>query len=161
MRRKTNMTALAVVAVGSLWIAANESFAEYPPSPQAYYSYSPKLATYTSHMASRAAMAGGGPTAPQQKGYPYLGAPLYPCPRQNIPHQVGGAMITNRAFDPHEMLYAHEYRSLYPPYYYKVKGSWIWTPFGMESHDKWELMGTDVKVKYHAREGIFSSFYLH
>jgi hypothetical protein len=158
MRCTTKMTGFAVVLVGSLWIATSESYAQAPQA-QGSYSYSPKLATYNSHMARRAAL-GGGARALQQKGYPYLGASLYPSPKQNIPHQVGGTMITNRAFDPHEMLYAHEYRSLYPPFYYKVKGSWLWTPFGIESHDKWELIGTEVKVKYHAREGIFANFFL-
>lgn len=161
MRCTTKLTAFTVVAVGSLWIAAAESVAQQPQNPQGYYSYSPKIGNYASHMSRRAAMSGytRKPQA-KAKGYPYLGAPLYPGPLQNIPHQVGGTTITNRAFDPHEMLYAHEYRSLYGPYYYKVKGNWIWTPFGMESHDKWELIGTEVKVKYHAREGLLSSFYL-
>jgi hypothetical protein len=155
----TKMTAFAVVLVGSLWIVASESQAQ-SPQQQGYYSYSPQVTRYNSHMVRRAAMAGGAARQPQRKGYPYLGAPLYPCPKQNIPHQIGGTLITNRAFDPHEMLYEHEYRSLYPPYYYKVKGSWLWTPFGIESHDKWELIGTEVNVKYHAREGLFSNFFL-
>ena len=29
--------------------------------------------------------------------YPYLNAPMYSSPRQNIPYQVGGAVITNQA----------------------------------------------------------------
>jgi len=67
-------------------------------------------------------------------------------------------MYTNQAFAPHEMLYQHEYRGLYAPYYYRVKGSWLWTPFGIESHDKWELMGTEVKVKYKSNYGLLSGF---
>lgn len=101
--------------------------------------------------------APAGPQAIRQ--YPHLNAPLYPCPRQDIPAQVGGTMYTNQAFAPHEMLYPHEYRGMYAPYYYRVKGSWIWTPFGIESHDKWELMGTEVKVKYRSNYSLLSGFF--
>lgn len=90
--------------------------------------------------------------------YPYLGAPLYSSPKQDIPQKIGGTLITNQAFAPHEMLYPHEYRSMYGPFYYRVKGNWIWTPFGMESHDKWELMGTEVKVKYRPTYSLGSLF---
>ncbi len=94
------------------------------------------------------------PAAPTTAGYARLNAPLYPSPVQNIPHQVGGVVITNPALAPHEMLYEHEYRALYPPFYYKVNGWWAWTPFGVESHDKWELMGTEVRVRYKARSSL-------
>lgn len=102
----------------------------------------------------------GRTTRPQNvsKGYPYLGAPLYSSPVQDIPPQTGGTMITNQAFAPHELMYPHKYRSMYGPFYYRVKGNWIWTPFGMESHDKWELMGTEVKVKYRPSYSLFSLF---
>lgn len=83
--------------------------------------------------------------------YPQLGAALYPSPAQNIPAQVGGTVYTNQAFAPHELMHEHEYRAMYPPFYYRVKGNWMLTPFGMESHDRWELMGTEVKVKYSSR----------
>lgn len=86
-----------------------------------------------------------------QGQYPQLGAPLYPSPSQDIPAQVGGTVITNQAFAPHEMMHEHEYRAMYPPFYYRVRGNWLLTPFGMESHDRWELMGTEVKVKYSSR----------
>jgi hypothetical protein len=56
------------------------------------------------------------------------------------------------------MLYPHEYKSMYGPFYYRVKGKWLWTPFGMESHDKWELLGTTVKVKYRPTHSLFSLF---
>lgn len=95
-------------------------------------------------------------SAPPQ--YPYLGAPLYPCPQPNIPVQVGGTMITADAFAPHEMMYSHKYKALYPPYYHRVRGSWIWTPFGMESHDKWELQGTEVNVNYRSSYSPLSLF---
>ncbi len=94
-----------------------------------------------------------------QRGYPQLDAPLYPSPVQNIPIQCGGTILTNPAFAPHEMLHAHEYRGLYPPYYYKVKGSWIVTPFGVESHDKWKLQGTEVKVKYKTSFGFLPQYF--
>lgn len=94
------------------------------------------------------------PAAPLTAGYARLNAPLYPSPAQNIPHQVGGVVISNPALAPHEMLYEHEYRGLYPPYYYKVKGWWLWTPFGVESHDKWELTGTEVRVRYRNRSSL-------
>lgn len=90
--------------------------------------------------------------------YPYLGAPLYPSPVQRVPVQVGATVITNQALYPHEMLYPHEYCALYPPFYYRVKGSWIWTPFGIRSHDKWKLQGTQVNVKYRSEYSLFSAF---
>ena len=45
---------------------------------------------------------------------------MYPTPLPNIPYQVGATVLTNQALYPHEMLYAHTYRALYPPYYYEV-----------------------------------------
>ncbi len=91
-------------------------------------------------------------------GYVQLNSAMYPSPRQNIPIQVGATLITNQALAPHEMLYAHEYRAIYPPYYYKVKGSWLWTPFGIRSHDTWKLQGTEVNVKYKTSFGLFNKF---
>ena len=91
--------------------------------------------------------------------YPYLDAPMYSSPRQDVPVQVGGTAITSQFLAPQEMLYPHTYRALYAPYYYNVKGHWLWTPFGMESHDKWELQGTEVKVKYRSRFGLLSGFW--
>lgn len=98
-------------------------------------------------------------TAPQavqqQPGYVRLGAPLYPSPRPNIPIWAGATMITTPAFAPHEMLYPHTYRAIYPPFYHRVKGGWIWTPFGIRSHEKWELQGTQVEVKYRSQPPIW------
>ena len=95
-------------------------------------------------------------TAPQQPGYVQLGAPLYPSPRPNIPIWSGSTMITNQAFAPHEMLYPHTYRATYPPYYHRVKGCWVLTPFGIRSHERWELQGTQVQVKYRSQyPGLF------
>lgn len=90
--------------------------------------------------------------------YPQTGAAMYPSPRVDVPYQVGGTMIVNPALAPHEMMHAHQYRAMYPPFYYKVSGSWIVTPFGVESQDHWELRGTEVEVKYHDRIQLKSRF---
>src|SRR5262245_24404815 len=50
-------------------------------------------------------------------GYPYLNAPLYPSPQPNVPVQIGSSVYTNQAFAPHEMLYPHTYRAMYPPFF--------------------------------------------
>ena len=91
--------------------------------------------------------------------YPQTGSALYPCPVPGIPHQIGGAQIMNQAFHPHEMLYAHEYHAMYPPYYYKVNGGFMVTPFGVWSHEDWKLQGTQVDVKYKSHISPFSMFH--
>jgi hypothetical protein len=91
----------------------------------------------------------------QQPGYVQLGAPLYPSPRPNIPIWTGATMITSPALAPHEMLYPHTYRSIHPPYYHRVKGGWIWTPLGIRSHERWELQGTQVTVKYRSQAPVW------
>ena len=98
------------------------------------------------------------PPPPALRQYPQLHAPMYPCPVPNVPAQIGGTVVTNQAFAPHEMLYPHEYKAMYPPFYHRVRGAWWWTPWGMESHDKWELQGTEVKVKYRSSFAPFSGF---
>jgi hypothetical protein len=100
------------------------------------------------------------PTAPNitPNGYPSLNAPMYPCPLPYIPYQVGGTLITNQAFDPHEMLYPHTYRSLYPPYYYEVTGCWKTFPWGVGQSEHWRLRGTYVSVKYKSSWGLFSGW---
>lgn len=90
--------------------------------------------------------------------YPQTGAALYPAPRPGIPQQVGGISIENQAFHPHEMLHAHRYRAIYPPYYYKVNGGWMVTPFGVWSKEDWKLQGTQVDVKYHSSISPFTLF---
>jgi hypothetical protein len=92
-------------------------------------------------------------------GYPHLHAPLNPCPIPNVPYQVGSTIITNQALYPHEMQYPHEYRAMYPPFYYKVRGGWMVTPWGVMSHDRWELQGTEVKVKYRSNYSFHSMFH--
>ena len=91
-------------------------------------------------------------------GYPYLNASLYPSPRPNIPYQVGATLITNQALAPHEMLYPHTYKALYPPYYHKTRGFWLWTPLGVWSHQHQSPDGTLVKVKYRSHYSPFSLF---
>lgn len=76
--------------------------------------------------------------------YPPIRASMYPSPRQDVPREVGYTMITNPAFAPHEMLAAHTYHALYPPYYYHSKGCLGCIPF----MPKCCLMGTKVTVKY-------------
>jgi hypothetical protein len=90
--------------------------------------------------------------------YPYLNPSLYPCPLPNIPYQTGGALITNQALDPHEMLYPHTYRSVYPPYYYEVHGGWKLFPWGVVQSEHWRMRGTVVTVKYSPSIGLFSGF---
>lgn len=91
--------------------------------------------------------------------YPQLNAPLYPSPVQYTPPWNGGTVVTNQAFAPHEMLYPHTYHAMYPPFYYKVNGSWIWTPFGMRQHEHWKLQGTEVQVKYRSHYPLFGGFH--
>lgn len=98
-----------------------------------------------------------GPAGPpaQAPGYVCLRSPMYPCPVPNVPIWAGSTMITSPALAPHEMLYPHTYRAIYPPYYHRVKGGWIWTPFGIRSHEKWELQGTEVTVKYRSQAPLW------
>jgi hypothetical protein len=91
-------------------------------------------------------------------GYPFTNAPMYPTPLPNIPYQVGATVLTNQAFDPHEMLYAHTYRALYPPYFYEVHGGWKVMPWGVTNVEHWKLRGTLVTVKYHSSIKLFSGF---
>jgi hypothetical protein len=76
--------------------------------------------------------------------YPQLNSSLYPCPKANVPVEVGQTFITNQAFYPHEMLYAHQYRALYPPFFYENKCGLTCLPF----FPKPCLRGTLVTVKY-------------
>jgi len=122
-------------------------------------SYSPAGPQYT----------GGGMMTPQPTGgnypmssvgqYPQTGAALYPCPIPGIPQQIGGTAVVNPAFHPHEMLYPHEYHAMYPPYYYKVNGEFMVTPFGVWSQEKWKLQGTRVDVKYKSHISPFTLFH--
>jgi hypothetical protein len=92
-------------------------------------------------------------------GYAQTYAPLYPCPVPYVPTNVGGTYITSQYLSPHEMLYPHTYRSMYGPFYWKVQGKYILTPFGVRSHDQWTLQGTEVTVKYRSHYAPFSHFH--
>lgn len=105
------------------------------------------------HVHSGAAYSQGG------NMYPQTGAALYPCPIPGIPQQIGGTAVMNPAFHPHEMLHAHRYKAMYPPYYYKVHGGWMVTPFGVWSHEDWKLKGTQVDVKYKSHISPLSLFH--
>jgi len=83
-------------------------------------------------------------TRPIPQCYPQLNSSLYPCPRLDIPQEVGSTMITNQAFYPHEMLYAHQYRAIYPPFYYENKCGITCLPFIPRPC----VAGTVVSVKY-------------
>ena len=86
-------------------------------------------------------------------------AALYPCPRPGIPAYTGGTIITHPALDPHEMLYGHTYKTLYPPYYYKVSVDGFHIPLiGGKTCHRVELIGTQVKVKYRSEYSLFSLF---
>lgn len=85
--------------------------------------------------------------------------PLYPSPRPGIPHGVGGTAIVHQALHPHEMLYAHRYKSMYGPFYYKVHGKWMVTPFGVWSKENWKLQGTTVDVKYKSHISPWAKFH--
>lgn len=91
--------------------------------------------------------------------YPRLNAPLYPSPVQYTPQWNGGTFITNQAFAPHEMTYPHKYHAMYPPFYHRVEGKWVLTPFGMRQHEEWKLEGTEVLVNYRSRFKLFSGYH--
>ena len=96
---------------------------------------------------------------PSPSGAPlHPGTALYPSPIPGIPQQMGGTAISNQFLNPHEMLYAHQYRAMYPPYSYKVNGKWMVTPFGVWSHEDWHLQGTMVDVKYKSSISPFALF---
>lgn len=96
------------------------------------------------------------PVAGNPTVYPRLNAPLYPSPVQHVPAWSGTTYITNQALSPHEMLYPHKYRAMYPPFYYKVTGGWVVTPTGVKQQERWKLEGTEVKVNYNAHRNPLS-----
>jgi len=137
-------------------------------APMQIQNVSQGVYTYPASSTSPAgpAYTGSGMMTPQPRGgyypmssagtYPQPGAALYPAPVPGIPTQIGGAAIMNQAFHPHEMLYPHEYHAMYPPYYYKVNGGFMLTPFGVWSHENWKLQGTQVDVKYKSHVSPFT-----
>ena len=142
MRAQTGIKSLAILLGTMLQQCA---VAQQPTYPAAV----PPYAT-----APGAPVAGANPNV-----YPRLNAPLYPSPVQHVPEYSGSTYITNQALSPHEMLYPHKYRAMYPPFYYKVKGGWIVTPTGVKQHEKWVLEGTEVKVNYNAHRSPFSRIF--
>ena len=100
---------------------------------------------------------GYGPVIPGKR--PQSQAPLYPAPVQYTPPWNGGTYITNQALAPHEFLYPHQYRAMYGPYFYEVKGHSLWTPLGMRTFENWKLRGTEVEVKYHDHFKLFSGYH--
>ncbi len=85
--------------------------------------------------------------------YPQINSALYPCPRPDVPWEVGQTVITNQAFYPHEFLYCHRYKAIYPPFYYENKCGLTSIPF----FPKPPIKGTVVKVKY--KSTLPASFY--
>ena len=126
----------------------------YPGGP-----YSPAAPAWKGNGVMTPQPAGGYyPMSPVGK-YPQTGAALYPAPIPGIPQQIGGTAVVNPAFHPHEMLYPHEYHAMYPPYYYKVNGGFMVTPFGVWSQENWKLQGTKVDVKYKSHISPFTLFH--
>ncbi len=145
----------AVVTVLVSTATLSSTFAQQPQQPQ-----QPRQASQANQPPMPIA---GGPQQPSpsylaQPGYVFLNAPLYPTPQPFVPQEVGSTVITNQAFSPHEMLYAHRYHAMYPPFYYKVNGRWFATPSGLLNRETWKLQGTEVKVKYHSHISPFALF---
>lgn len=88
----------------------------------------------------------------------HQGGALYPAPLPGIPQQVGGSAIVTPAFHPSEMMHAHRNTAMYGPYYYKVDGCWVVTPFGVWSNENWKLRGTTVDVKYKSHISPWAMF---
>ena len=86
---------------------------------------------------------------------PPVRGPLYPSPRPDIPAEVGWTLVTNPAFHPYEMTYAHSYRAMYPPYYYKNCHGLSCLPLFPKPH----LIGTEVRVKYRSHYKLGSGFW--
>ena len=129
-------------------------------SPQPVYRNSAGVYSTVSHGADASVAQADGTTPNAAKsGAPlHPGTALYPSPVPWIPQQTGGTTISNQFLNPHEMLYAHRYRAMYPPYSYKVSGKWMVTPFGVWSHEDWNLQGTMVDVKYKSSISPFALF---
>ena len=166
MPRLVLAAASAAILLTTLTAGATDSVpirnAPYPASPPHYhpgYGPIPRVSPYPG------VVVGNNNPAPSPC-YPNLDASMYPCPQPNIPAYTGGTTITNSAFSPHEMLYPHRYRALYPPFYYKVKykNAW-WCPLPIpgltatRTVQKVELMGTQVDVKYHGQISPFCNFF--
>jgi hypothetical protein len=115
----------------------------------------PMIAEATPATSNGSTVATDGVVSAPPAGYVRLNAPMYPSPKPNIPIWTGSTMITNQALAPHEMLYPHTYRAMFPPFYHRVRGCYHWTPFGYRSHENWDLLGTTVQVKYRSKWPAF------
>lgn len=151
----------AVVTVLASAAVISSAFAQDPmPMPES----ARPMTGSPAHRGNQPPMPIGGgraqlpPNYNYQPGYVYLNAPLYPSPQPNVPPEVGSSVITNQALAPHEMLYAHKYHAMYPPFYYKVDGRWVATRNGLLNRETWKLQGTEVKVKYHSHISPFALF---
>ena len=131
-------------------------------TPQPVYRNSPGVYSTVSHRVAPAPVtsAGDKTSGASKSGAPLNpGTALYPAPVPGIPQQMGGTAVSSQFLNPHEMLYAHRYRAMYPPYSYKVNGKWMVTPFGVWSHEDWHLQGTKVDVKYKSSISPFALFH--
>jgi hypothetical protein len=135
----------------------NQTNYDYPPQYHVNYHLS-GVTTHIAHPVTAPYWLPPDAANVTPTGYPFTNAPLYPTPLPNIPYQVGATVLTNQALYPHEMLYAHTYRALYPPYFYEVHGGWKVMPWGVTNVEHWKLRGTLVTVKYHSSIKLFSGF---
>ncbi|MCH2203475.1 MAG: hypothetical protein MK102_16030 [Fuerstiella sp.] len=131
--------------------------------PQSVYRNSPGVYSTVSNGVVRAPVSSSHGISPgasgSKSGAPLSpGTALYPSPVPGIPQQMGGTAVSNQFLNPHEMLYPHHYRAMYPPYFYKVNGKYMVTPFGVWSHEDWNLQGTVVDVKYKSSISPFAMF---
>jgi hypothetical protein len=147
--RQTSETPVAAPYPGALPLVPLPTQSVHGNSPGLYSTISHGVAQGPASQA-QGASASGAPLHP--------GTALYPSPIPGIPQQVGGTAISSQFLNPHEMLYAHQYRAMYPPYSYKVNGKWMVTPFGVWSHEDWHLQGTMVDVKYKSSISPFALF---
>jgi hypothetical protein len=146
-RVRIGLGALAIL----LGAAIENHVVAQQPNP---YAANGSVAAYPAAFAAQAA------PLPNPNLYPRLNASLYPAPVQGVPRWAGATVITNQALAPHEMLYAHQYRALYPPFYYHVKGHWLLGAMGVRQGELWKLEGTEVKVKYRSSQGLFSRLHI-
>jgi hypothetical protein len=123
-----------------------------------YYAY-PQPITHGAAAAHRGASTNAPVHAPAPR-YPQLDAAIYPVPQPGIPAYTGGTIISNPTLAPHELLYPHAYRVLYPPFYYKVKVDGFSLPLiGGKTCHRVELQGTEVKVKYKSQISPFTLYF--
>lgn len=168
MPRLSRLAAVIAILVAPICSLAH---AQDPGQYQGYYASPNPLPVGPVHGGMSNAWGSMGPSVPGPGPQGFLDAPLYPCPKPDVPREVGGTLITNPAFDPHEMLYAHQYRALYGPYYYKdcswfpccTKYHQVCMPEGAGPNRRLphnvKLVGTEVRVKYHSHYTPFSGFF--